>query len=223
MPFEGFPRKVRSIPVPSPLFGPLLEEIDDFAELKCTLRVIWLLNQKKGYPRYVSLGELLADRTLARSLSAVNGGVDHEQVQRSVERAVERGTLIACTAERHGEQLRLYMLNTESDRNALARLGGKPELAESTPGPEPWDGAAEHPNIFALYEDNVGTLTPMIAEELREAEQIYPGAWIEDGIREAVRQNKRSWRYIARILERWEQEGRNDGKPGGYPKKTGYY
>lgn len=222
MPFEGFPRKVHFIPVPSPVFGPLLEEIDDFAELKCTLRIIWLLNQKKGYPRYVTLGELLADQTLAKSL-AINGATNQEQVKIAVERAVERGTLIAGMTERHGEQQRLYMLNTESDRNALARLVDEPALVATAPNSEPWDGAVERPNIFSQYEDNIGILTPMISEELREAEELYPTAWIEDAFREAVSQNKRSWRYIARILERWEREGRNDGKSGRYPKKTGHY
>ena len=66
--FEGFPRRVRFVPVPSPVFGPLLEQIGDLAELKCMLRVIWLLHEKKGYPKYVTLKELLADRTLVTAL-----------------------------------------------------------------------------------------------------------------------------------------------------------
>ena len=33
MRYEGFPKGVRSIPVPSPIFGPLLEQIDDLDEL----------------------------------------------------------------------------------------------------------------------------------------------------------------------------------------------
>ena len=60
MNFAGFPRKVRFTPVPSPLFGPLLEQIDDLSELKCTLRLIWLLHQKRGYPQ-VSFAERDAD------------------------------------------------------------------------------------------------------------------------------------------------------------------
>jgi DnaD/phage-associated family protein len=54
-------------------------------------------------------------------------------------------------------------------------------------------------------------LTPMIAEELAEAERLYPGDWIRDAVREAVSLNKRNWRYIARILENWSAEGRSDG------------
>ena len=54
-------------------------------------------------------------------------------------------------------------------------------------------------------------LTPMIADELREAEKLYPEAWLRDAIKEAVSLKRLNWRYIARILERWATEGRSDG------------
>lgn len=69
MGFAGFPPKVRFTPVPNPIFGPLLEQIDDAAELKCLLRVIWLLQQQRGHPRFVSHDEILEDQVLARSLA----------------------------------------------------------------------------------------------------------------------------------------------------------
>jgi DnaD/phage-associated family protein len=53
-------------------------------------------------------------------------------------------------------------------------------------------------------------LTPLIAEQLREAERTFPAAWIEDAFREAVSLNKRSWKYIHAILERWQIEGRDE-------------
>jgi DNA replication protein len=56
---------------------------------------------------------------------------------------------------------------------------------------------------------------------LRDAEQRYPQGWIRDAINEAVALNKRSWRYIARILENWSTEGRSDGTHRGDTKKTG--
>jgi DnaD/phage-associated family protein len=68
----------------------------------------------------------------------------------------------------------------------------------------------QRPNIFALYEQNIGPLTPLLAEELMEAEGRYPASWIEDAFREAVSLNKRSWRYALRILERWAAEGKTD-------------
>ena len=214
MAFDGFPVGLRSIPVPAPVFGPLLGQIDDLDELKCTLRVIWLLHHKRGRPRYLTLDELLADRTLVEAF-----GSDASRVRRALERAEERGT-VACASSNHDGK-RLYVLNTESDRKALA---GMAELSsDQLPRHRPWEGVAPRPDIFALYEDNIGMLNPIIAEELREAEQLYPAGWIADAFRESVAQNKRSWRYIARILERWEREGRSDGRPGRYPKAASRY
>ncbi|PIX27777.1 MAG: hypothetical protein COZ67_00540 [Chloroflexi bacterium CG_4_8_14_3_um_filter_45_15] len=67
-------------------------------------------------------------------------------------------------------------------------------------------------NIFSLYEQNIGMLTPMIIEELKEAERLYPEEWIKRAFKEAVMLNKRSWRYISRILEHWASEGKEGGK-----------
>ena len=67
------------------------------------------------------------------------------------------------------------------------------------------------PDIFSLYEQNIGMLTPIIADELREAEKLYPQGWIKDAIKEAVNHGKRKWSYVLAILERWSVEGRSDG------------
>ena len=222
MAFGGFPRRVRSTPVPNPVFGTLLEQIDDLAELKATLRVIWALHEKRGYPRFVSLSSLLADRTLTRALS--DGVSSHRVlVESALARAVERGTLISAPIEADGGAERVYMLNTEKDRGALAAISKADLVPMRLEADSDWAEAEERPNIFALYEDNVGILSPMMADELRDAEQSYPAPWIEDAFREAVVQNRRSWRYVVRILERWDREGRGDGKPGRHTKAAGYY
>jgi DNA replication protein len=77
------------------------------------------------------------------------------------------------------------------------------------------DGASppvqvERPTIFRLYEQNIGVLTPLMAERLVDAMETYPRIWIEEAISEAVSYNRRNWRYINRILENWEQMGRGD-------------
>jgi DnaD/phage-associated family protein len=210
------------VPVPAPVFGPLLEEIDDLAELKCTLRVIWALSQKKGFPRYVTLREMLADRTLASALSKA-GTPDHAEVSRALNRAVERGTLATGSLRQNERWEQLYSLNTEADRAALAKIVEGEVLAGKMSGALPWEADTEQPNIYALYERNIGVLSPIIADQLREAEELYPETWIEDAIREAVEQNKRSWRYISRILERWDREGKGDGKPGRYSQTARRY
>ena len=224
MTFNGFPAKVQSTPVPSPVFGPLLEDIDDLAELKCILRIIWLLNQKKGHPRFLTLNEILGDRVLIRALGSIQNA-SHAVIKKALSRCVSRGSLLtgrrdAC--DQHTEEI-LYMINTETNRKSLLRITTDSKVIIDYPKSRPWEGSIERSNIFALYEDNIGMLSPIIADELKRAEQLYPVTWIEKAFKEAVSRNRRNWRYIQRILQRWELDGTSDGRFERSFKKAGYY
>ena len=198
--FAGFPQRMRFTPLPNIFFSQLLPQIDDLAELKTTLHIFRKVYHKKGYPKFVTLVELLGDKALMMGIG------DGQALRRGLELAVGRGTLLHLTLDREGESEDLYFLNTEADRQAVAKIEGGEISLGALPRKEPYE-AEEQPNIFALYEDNIGMLTPMIAEELKEAEKLYPASWIENAFKEAVTRNKRSWRYISRILERWASEG----------------
>jgi DnaD/phage-associated family protein len=67
----------------------------------------------------------------------------------------------------------------------------------------------QRPNIFVLYEQNIGALTPLLADQLRDMERSYPPDWIADAFDVAVAANKRALRYIAAVLRRWETEGKD--------------
>ena len=216
MTYGGFPPRVRSTPVPNPLLGPLLEQIDDVAELKCALRLVKLLHERKDLPRRVSHAELLADPVLAKGLASQPGG-PRAAVERGVGLAVRRGVFIRAGAGPDG----VYLLNTEANRRAVERMDGAPGVGIAD-APEPFEGPFERPNVYAVYEDNIGMLNPMIAEELKDAEERYPQDWIEEAFREAVKSNKRSWRYVAAVLDRWEREGRGDGGSGRDTKTLSY-
>ena len=203
--FDGFPQRMRFTPIPNLFFTAVLPQIEDLAEAKTTLHLFWTLYQKKGYPRFATYGELATDALLM-------SGLGEGELRRSLEGAVARGTLLHLALERDGGIEDLYFLNTETDRRAVARIVSG-ELQIGTLAREEPTGERERPNIFTLYEENIGMLTPMIAEELKEAEGHYPASWIEDAFREAVSLNKRSWRYICRILERWSEQGKDDGEP----------
>ena len=68
----------------------------------------------------------------------------------------------------------------------------------------------ERPNIYRLYEENIGPLTPLIADALREAELNYPAEWIEEAMKTAVLNNARHWRYVLAILTRRKEKGHDD-------------
>ncbi len=121
---------------------------------------------------------------------------DEETLRQGLNSAIEHGALLHSTVNINGVPEDVYSLTDDSRQ--LSAI-----------------------NIFALYEQNIGIITPMIAEELKEADKIYPPQWIEEAFKEAVTLNKRSWKYIARILERWASEGKDSGEYRRDIKKDG--
>ncbi len=211
--FTGFPAgKVKFTSIPSLFFSELLPAIDNLAELKVTLHIFWRVQQKRGDPRYVTRAELLADGSLLSGLKAP-GRTTEELVDEGLERAVARGTLLHLMAEQDGQGHDWYLLNTHRGRQAVEKIRRGELKLDTTASPLieilP---QVERPNIFVLYEQNIGLIQPLIAEELREAEKTYPAAWIEEAFKIAVEHNARNWRYIQRILERWAAEGKDDGR-----------
>ena len=217
MNFSGFPKGTQYTQAPSPLFGPLLAEIEDLAELKCTLRAIWRIRENirvhKGR-RYVSEDELTTDMVLVKGVGtpvAIRAAMGH---------ATKRGTFIARVADAGGGERKVYFLNDESGRKAAIMLEPVSDQDEPTAADEGDEAQAVSPNIFKLYEENVGMLTPLIADQLKDAEETYPWAWIQQAFTIAVNGNKRNWRYIEATLRRWASEGKDDGKPGRHTEKT---
>lgn len=203
--FDGFPKhNGKPVPLPASFFSDLLPLIDDLDELKLTLFCFRALYQKEGQYRYLRYHDFTDDEYLMKSLS----GKDAEAtLNHALALACERGTILATDVTINGAQDRLYFLNTELGRRAVAQINaGAWKASESQSEIEI---LPERPTIYRLYEDNIGPLTPMIAETLKDAEREYPTHWIEEAIQTAVENNARKWRYILKVLERWRAEGRS--------------
>ena len=226
--FSGFTGSTLYTPVPNPLFGPILEQIQDLAELKVTLRGLWLFHRKRRALRAVYLDEFLTDRSLIKGLSSQGKDAD-EEIRRGLRLAVTRGIFLTHQVEGKG---RVFLLNTDASRRSLDRMEAGEGGVALEIGDEPTVDTPEleRPNIFALYEDSIGLLSPLLAEELKEAETRYPEPWLREAFGIAVAENKRSWRYVAGILRRWAAEGKenrgdyarggDDGKPGRHTEKN---
>ena len=209
--FSGFPARMEYTPVPNIFLSNLLPEIADVAELKVTLHIFRLLYYKKGYPQFITFNELSSDVSLMASMKEI-GNFPEETLRQALELAIQRKTILHIAGE-NGNREDIYLLNTETNREALEKIkNGELHLSGlETKRISPEVITEKQPNIFTLYEENIGLLTPMIAEELRDAEKTYPELWIKDAIKEAVNAGKRNWRYISAILERWATEGKSDG------------
>lgn len=198
--FSGFPSgKVAVTPLPNLFFSELLPAIDDLTELKVTLHIFWLIANEKNRAQCVTASELRADRTLMQSTST-------EDLARALDAAAARGTLLKSQDDDAA-----FFVNNETGRRAFEKMEGERLPVRSTiqaAAPEP-----SRPNIFTLYEQNIGVLTPMIAEELKDAEKEYSPEWIAEAFKIAVEQNVRKWSYVQKILERWRTEGKaGEGK-----------
>lgn len=208
--FDGFPDSGRPIPIPAAFFSEVLPAISDPSELKVTLHILWKISEKRVYPRFVTSSELDTDRILLTGLTAL--GPPLQELRRGLRAAVARGTIIEVVAEKAGGEEHLFFINTPRDREIVARMEsgalnvGQTSIRRLDPALP-----VASPNIFALYEQNIGLLTPLIADQLRAAEKDFPEGWLEEAFKIAVGANRRSWRYISRILERWLTEGKDDG------------
>jgi DNA replication protein len=207
--FDGFPPgKTHTTTIPNQFFSELLTTIDDLAELKLTLYCFWVLQQQEGEYRYVIRREILQDTLFLRSF-ADDPEAAAQAVGAALERAIRRGTLLHVAVEGVGRPEDLYFMNTARGRNAVRAI----EAGHFQPGGRECPVAliVERPNVFTLYEENIGPLTPLISDQLRAAESEYPAAWLEEAIQLAVERNARNWRYIKAILERWQTEGKDRG------------
>ena len=220
--FSGFPARLQFTPIPNLFISSLLPEIDNIAELKVTLHIFKSVYAKKGNLRFVTISELLSDKVLLGGLKE-DAKPPAEVLKDALEMAVERGTILHLRLTKEETPEDVYFVNTETNRRAVERIkNGELSLACLKAGGQsrPEISTEPAPNIFTLYEQNIGMLTPMIADELREAEKIYPEEWIREAFKEAVHLNQRKWRYIERILENWSSEGRGDGTYRGDSKKS---
>ena len=199
--FSGFPEaQVAVVTLPDLVFTDLIPQIDDLNELKVTLLVLRRLAQMQSDAApWITFAELQADPAVRASL---NDDVE-AQLDAALICAVQRGTLLTAEWRRgDGDIEHRYLANGPRGRAAIRamRRGVDPARASKT----------VRPNIFALYEQNVGPLTAILSEDLMEAEKTYPADWIEEAFHEAVSRNKRNWKYIHAILERWHTEGKDE-------------
>ena len=170
----------------------------------------------------MTLEELLNDQILLDGLAGEEGG-PLEAVHRGVDRAVARGTLLEIR-DRGEEAAHIRLLVNDEQGRRAAKASTTTTGTEMVAAVEPAESEARtesRANIFTLYEENIGPVTPLLADELREAETTYPWVWVQEAFREAVALGRRNWRYISRILERWTEEGKEHGESGGYSKTAG--
>ncbi len=173
-------------PLPNEFFSAWLREIDDLNELKLTLFALWFSANQEGTAHPLWEQDFVE-------------GLDTADVKSGLEKCVRRGSLLQVTSGAED----IYFLNSPRGRAATesARAGEWVPSRKATAAPVP------RPNIYRLYEENIGPLTVLVADMLKDAEEDYSEAWIAEAIGLAVKANARNWNYVEAILKRWKEEG----------------
>ncbi len=196
--------------IPAAILIRLIRDVWSPLEVKLVLAVA----ANGGVREPVQEEHLLIDTDLTTGIRAdgsSRGGI--ERLLETIEVATARGIILRLIDDDDNYWL---LLGTESNR---VRMRAGLSVAHDTSSS--WRGTlrVERPTIFTVYEQNVGLVTPIIADRLVEAIERYPESWVEDAIEEAVAYNRRNWRYIQRILENWASEGRTDEANRGGPTR----
>jgi DNA replication protein len=203
--FSGFNSdKRKPTPIPEEFFNDLLPEIDDLDELRVTLYAFWNLGCQETEPRYLVLDDLTGDEMLSKSFGKIEEEIQ-DRILAALEKAVRRGSLLTG----HSAEETVYVLNTSLSNSIILALETNKWNPASKTHPKITLNLSR-PNIFSIYEKNIGPLTPIISDTLQEAESQYPAEWIEDAVKIAVTRNVRNWRFIEAILRSWKEKGRDE-------------
>jgi DnaD/phage-associated family protein len=206
--FTGFPGVARATAIPNLFFARVLPEMVNPGELLAFLWIARLVQEQRGDACFADIEDIWAEPEAIRSFEAFGGG--REGLERGLLGCVELGALLGLEVIGPEPELRevVYFVNNPPSRRAVIRakageISLKPRTkARDLPLPE-------RPDIFRVYEEHIGTITPFVAEKLMAAQARFPWAWIEDAFREAADMNIRNWRYVERVLENWERQGRS--------------
>jgi DnaD/phage-associated family protein len=192
--FKGFAdSSTADIFLPETFFSAVLPQIDSLDELKVCLQGFRLLQTQKKDDAFLT----------AQLLAEADGTLTNEKITVALAQACQHAIFLQV---QYREE-ELYFLNTPRGRaiqKAAARGLWTPQNGASVAVP------AQRPNVFQLYEQNIGPLTPILSQMLEDAENTYPVEWLEEAIKLAVKKNVRNWNYVEAILRSWKEKGRNE-------------
>ncbi len=206
------------VPLPRDLLVDVLPAMTEIAEIQVTLATARLLADRGGDDAMVEERDIVRDPALRRALRVPGSPNEPDaRIATGLELAVGRGALLRVRTRHERDERSWYLLANDAARALVYGM----TAGRIAPPTAIWQGDAppavepERPTIFRLYEQNIALLTPLIAEQLVRAMETYPREWIEDAIAEAVSYNRRSWRYVQRVLQTWAAQGRGDEQTRG--------
>lgn len=206
--FKGFsshPQQLVTIPIE--FFMELLPRIKSSYTLKIILVAFQNAAQSESRFPFLALSNLKKNTALLKSF-----GDDPEEqwdhLTKSLDESCELGALLNAKISTGDRPDTLYFINSPRGQAAVEAV----QNGTFQYNPDEENGfqtLAAQENIFTLYEENIGPITPIIAESLADLEKQYSEEWISEAFQEAAKSNVRNLRYIQAILKNWQEAGKH--------------
>jgi DNA replication protein len=207
LPATLFKTGQKMIPFPVQLFTEILPRLHNESQLRATLYTWYAIMSKGSGQRYVYLSQLLTDPVLLSWFTHLGG---KNGIQRGLDQSCREGIFLQLQI---GEDDKILAPNDESGARLITDMKSESVAHHNQSrdsSPETNYERTVVSNVVEKYENEIGMLTPVIADMIAIAEQMYPTTWILEALDIAAQSNARSWKYVAAILARWKNEGKNN-------------
>ena len=202
MSFDGFTSGAPVTPLPQALLRDLVPAMSDPAELIVTLYAVEAISRVRRYPRRLLSSNLRESRTLLEALAGMCAprGADQAFVD-GLDAAVARGSLLRSRSVVDEVWVEWIAINDADGSRAMA----SPTMLQVT---TPIGGRkALDSGVLEIWQSAFGTSPPpILVEELKAAEARFGVEWLRAAFTEAAASNVRNWRYVRKVLDRWESE-----------------
>lgn len=160
--------------------------------------------------------------------TAAKTGMSHPMVIKARRTLVDKGFI--TTVEEDGQTIKVHINDVWADNMNRYRKPAKEVVTQFTPLVTQFTGGhtvytkkllledevkPERPAIFTLYESVLGLMvrSSYEADHLKEIEETYPAAWIEEAFKMAVdRGASKRLPYALSILQTWKDRGKDAPK-----------
>ena len=177
-------------------------KIEDALQMKVLLFSIWLAEQSGDAANPLCLADFYTYPEFTGQLGSTTAEI-RANLLKGLHANLDAGFLLTEGAAEI-ENGFPFFLNSQRGEQALRMQGDQSSYQSNRdlhpPAQKGW---------MRLYEENIGPITPLAAEMLKDAEQEFPEEWLREAMQIAVANNVRKWKYIEAILKSWKEEGRN--------------
>ena len=157
--FTGFPGIGKGTVVPNLFFSSVLPRLETPGALLAFLWVARLTQEKRGHERFVTAAEIWGQPDARKSFETLAGG--QQGLDTGLAACLQVRALLALSLKAAAVNEDVYFTNDPISRRTIARARAGELSLKLESIVVPLEPAEKRPGIFRLYEEHIGTITPL--------------------------------------------------------------